>query len=88
MSGRLFVIWLVTLLAVVASGVQVAFTTNESRKLHVALEEAQRSRDEAAEVQSRLLIERATLGAYYNVEATAEQQLGMRFPETIRRVAP
>jgi cell division protein FtsL len=87
-SERLFVIWLVALLAVVASGVQVAFETNESRKLHLDLELAQRARDEAAEVQSRLLIERATLGAYANVEAAAQARLDMRFPETIQRVDP
>jgi len=86
LSSRTFALWLVTLLAVVASGIQVAYSAQESRQLHIALETAQQAHDEAVAAQSRLLIERAALAAYQNVERTAQDELNMRFPATIERV--
>ena len=86
MSSARFALWLALLVAVVASGIQVAYSANETRDLHEALEAAQTSHDEAMAAQSRLLIERATLAAYQNVERTAQLELNMRFPQTVERV--
>lgn len=86
MSSTRFSLWLLTLLAVVASGIQVAYSAQESRQLHIALEAAQQAHDEAIAAQSRLLIERAALAAYQNVERTAQEELKMQFPASIERV--
>lgn len=86
MSSTRFSLWLFVLLAVVASGVQVAYSAQESRQLHIALEAAQQAHDEAVAAQSRLLIERAALAAYQNVERTAQEELHMQFPANIERV--
>jgi len=86
MSGGRFLGWLLVLILVVTSGVQVAYSAKENRDLHIAFEASQRSLDEALAVQSRLLIERSTLSAYQNVERTAQAKLGMRFPHSVERV--
>jgi cell division protein FtsL len=83
MSGGRFLVWLLTLLLAVASGIQVALS---ARRLHAALEAAQQSQDEALAMQSRLLIERAALAAYQNVEQTAQGTLKMQFPQAVTRV--
>ena len=44
--------------------------------------------DNAAEEYSRLQIELAAVAAYQNVERTAEDKLGMSFPEEVQRVEP
>lgn len=87
MSGGRFLIWLLVLLLVVVSGLQVAYSAKENRDLHMLLEAAQRSQDEALAVQSRLLIERSALAAYQNVERTAQVKLDMQFPTTVERVS-
>ena len=86
MSGGRFLVWLLTLLLAVASGIQVALSAHDARRLHAALEAAQQSQDEALAMQSRLLIERAALAAYQNVEQTAQGTLKMRFPQAVTRV--
>ena len=55
MSVARFATWVLLLLAVVLSGVQVAYTSQEVRRLHVAREEAQRKQDEHLAEYSRLL---------------------------------
>lgn len=86
MSGSHFLVWLAMLLLVVVSGVQVAVSAHQTRTLHAQLESAQKAQDDALAVQSRLLIERAALAAYQNVERTAQTELGMDFPKTVQRV--
>lgn len=87
MSAGRFLLWLLALLLVVVSGLQVAYSAKENRDLHMSLEAAQRSQDEALAVQSRLLLERSALAAYQNVERTAQVKLDMQFPATVERVA-
>jgi len=83
---RGFLQWLFALLALVASGIQVAHSTHEVRRLHAALQDAQRIQDEGLAEHSRLLLERAALAAYQNVERLAESQLSMQFPHKVERV--
>lgn len=87
MSAGRFLLWLLALLLVVVSGLQVAYSAKENRDQHMALEAAQRSQDEALAVQSRLLLERSALAAYQNVERTAQVKLDMQFPATVERVS-
>ena len=87
MSGSNFLIWLAVLVFAVGSGVQVALSAHQTRTLHAQLEVAQKAQDDALAVQSRLLIERATLSAYQNVERAAQTELKMQFPKSTKRVA-
>lgn len=82
--------WLVlaALIIAVASGIQVAEQAHQVRKLQGELEVMQRTQDELLAEYSRLLLERSTLAAYQNVERLAEQELGMRFPDTVERLEP
>jgi cell division protein FtsL len=86
MSGGRFLFWLLALFLTVGSGIQVALSAHEARGLHAGLEAAQRSHDESVAMQSRLLVERAALAAYQNVERTAEEELHMQFPTAVEQV--
>lgn len=76
------------LLAVVASGVQVAYSSQKVRFLHAELQAAQRQQDAELAEHSRLLLERSMETSYANVERVAQSQLGMVFPETAEQVEP
>ncbi|MGD8832699.1 MAG: cell division protein FtsL [Pseudomonadales bacterium] len=88
MSSRAFLAWLLALLFLVLSGVQVAFSTDAVRERHMALQSLQSRLDAAAEEYSRLQIELAAVAAYQNVERAAADKLGMSFPEDVERVEP
>jgi cell division protein FtsL len=85
-------LWLVAAavvyVGVALSGVWIASLGQDVRGLFVALEQNQRAQDALLAQYSRLLIERSTLSSYQNVDQVAEQQLTMRFPEIVERVAP
>ena len=83
---RAFLQWLVALALLMASGIQVAQSTQEVRSLHAALQKAQRTQDDGLAEHSRLLLERAALSAYQNVERLAETELQMQFPHTVERI--
>jgi cell division protein FtsL len=78
----------VVYVGVALSGVWIASLGQDVRGLFVALEQNQRTQDALLAQYSRLLIERSTLSSYQNVDQVAEQQLTMRFPEIVERVAP
>jgi cell division protein FtsL len=86
------VLWLIAAVvvysAVALSGVWIASLGQDVRGLFVALEQNQQTQDALLAQYSRLLIERGTLSSYQNVDQVAEQQLTMRFPEIVERVAP
>ena len=88
MTVRQALLVVALLLAVVASGVQVALVSHDVRLLHGDLEAAQRAQDEHLAEHSRLLLERSALSAYQNVERVAETQLDMRFPDKVEQLAP
>ena len=83
---RGFLQWLLALVLLVGSGIQVTRSTHEVRRLHAALQDAQRIQDEGLAEHSRLLLERAALAAYQNVEWLAESRLQMQFPHRVERV--
>lgn len=88
MSARDFLGWLLALVFLVVSGIQVAFSTDAVRARHKTLQSLQGRLDAAAEEYSRLQIELAAVAAYQNVERTAQDKLGMSFPEEVQRVEP
>ena len=88
MTVRQTLLVVVLLLAVVASGIQVALISHDVRLLHGDLEAAQRAQDEHLAEHSRLLLERSALSAYQNVERVAETELDMRFPDKVEHLAP
>lgn len=88
MTVREAMLLVVLLVAVVASGIQVALVSHHVRRLHGELESAQRAQDEHLAEYSRLLLERSALSAYQNVERLAEEKLAMKFPEEVERIDP
>ena len=88
MNPRLFFWWCLGLVALVLSGIQVAFSTHQVRGQHIALQTVQRQLDAAVQEYSRLQIELAAVAAYQNIERTAEEQLNMNFPTEVQRVEP
>jgi cell division protein FtsL len=88
--GRGTNVWLLVILlsVAVASGIQVAYRTNEVRRLHAEMQAMQRTQDELLSDYSRLLLERSTLAAFQNVERIAQTELAMQFPETMERLEP
>ncbi|MCB1683609.1 MAG: cell division protein FtsL [Pseudomonadales bacterium] len=83
---RVFLQWLLALALLMASGIQVARSTHEVRSLHAQLQKAQRTQDDGLAEHSRLLLERAALSAYQNVERLAETELHMQFPHNVERI--
>lgn len=88
MTGRSFLAFLLALLFVVLSGIQVSVATQDVRERHRHLQALQAELDRAAEEYSRLQIELAAVAAYQNVERTAEDALQMSFPADVERVSP
>lgn len=88
MTGRSFLAFLLALLFVVLSGIQVSFATQDVRERHRELQALQSKLDRAAEEYSRLQIELAAVAAYQNVERMAEESLQMFFPAEVERVTP
>ena len=80
-AGAIFV-------GIAITGIWIASMASDVRGRFVALEQNQRAQDALLAQYSRLLIERATLASYRNVDEVAARQLAMRFPELVERVAP
>lgn len=82
--------WLVVGLAayvgVVVAGVQTARQSAERRAMFQQLTASQDVEDANLREYRMLLLERATVAGYQNVEPIARDALGMRFPEDIVRV--
>jgi cell division protein FtsL len=76
------------LMAVVASGVKVAYSSQEVRFLHGELQAAQQQQDTELAEHSRLLLERSVEMSYANVERVAKSQLDMIFPEHAEQIEP
>ncbi len=88
MTPRAVIVFVVLLLAVVGSGIQVALVSHDVRQLHGELEAAQEDQDRHLAEYSRLLLERSALSAYQNVERLAETELGMQFPDQVEHLEP
>jgi cell division protein FtsL len=74
------------LLGITISGIQVAHQAQLARQLFAAQEQGRADHDELLADHSRLLLERSALSSYQNVDQIAEDQLAMRFPDTVERV--
>ena len=88
MSLRRLGLWLLSLAILVGSAIQVVVSTHRVRQLHMTLQELQAERDTEVEEYSRLQLELAAAAAYQNIERTAEEALGMSFPDEVERVNP
>lgn len=73
-------------LSVAVAGVQSARQSGEMRDLFQRLSTTQRTQDGLLAEYRLLLLERATLSAYQNVERIAVEELDMGFPQEVRRV--
>ena len=79
---------LATCAATAIAGVQTARQAHEWRALFRELAASQRSEDDHLREYRLLLLERATLAGYQNVERLAQEQLDMNFPDAVVRVRP
>ena len=86
MTPLKFLVWLSVLVAAVSSGVMLVRSANTMRELHIELDAAQRAQDNELADYSRLLLERAAIAAYQNVERVARTELEMHFPVNVERV--
>lgn len=81
------ILWMgLLLIAVVASGVQVAYYSHFVRALHGQLQAVQLRQDAELAEHSRLLLERSVETSYQNVEHIAESDLAMVFPERVEHL--
>ena len=72
--------------AAAIAGVQTVRQAHEMRGLYRQLSATQEDKSELLVRYQHLLLERATFAGYQNIERTAEEQLGMRFPEQVVQV--
>ena len=86
MTRRMRLLAVAVCLAATVSGVQVALKTHETRLSFARLSDTQARHDALLEEYSRLLLERATLSSYQNVDQLSEDALSMHFPEEVARV--
>ena len=77
-----FVVWS----GIAVTGIQTAGQSGEMRDLFQQLSSNQRTQDHLLAEYRLLLLEQAALASYLNIESVATDELGMRFPETVRRV--
>ncbi len=76
--GRLFIFGLAAALLSTAMG--VVFSTHESRKLFVALQGLQKTRDELSAEWGRLQLEQSTWATHGRIEQIANNKLDMVNP--------
>ena len=73
-------------IGVAVTGIQTAHQSAEMRGLFQRLSSNQVVQDRLLAESRLLLLERATLASYLNIETVATDELDMRFPEQVRRV--
>ena len=74
------------LVAIVVSGLSLVDQAHEMRGLYGALADVARQQDGLLEEHSRLMLERGALSSMQQVEAVAETELGMHFPDDLGEV--
>ena len=75
-----------TLLGITVTGLSLVNAAHDMRGLYRQLGEVQREQDALLEEHSRLMLERGALTSMQNIEAVAQSQLDMRFPEDVGQV--
>ena len=71
---------------IAVTGIQTARQSSEMRVLFHRLSTNQEVQDRLLAEYRLLLLERATLASYLNIESVATDHLNMQFPEQVRRV--
>ena len=84
--GRWLAVGVVAWLGVAVTGVESARQSGAMRDLFQRLSTNQQTQDGLLAEYRLLLLERATLAAYQNVERIAAEELDMGFPEEVHRV--
>ncbi len=84
--GRWLAVGVVAWLGVAVTGVESARQSGVMRDLFQRLSANQQTQDGLLAEYRLLLLERATLVTYRNVERIAVEELGMGFPEQVHRV--
>ena len=77
---------IVAWIGIAVTGIQTARQSSEMRVLFQRLSTNQGVQDRLLAEYRLLLLERATLASYVNIESVATDDLNMQFPETVRRV--
>lgn len=85
--GKFLLASVVVYLAVAATGVLAARQAHEVRALFDEIERLRVEGDAQLVEYRQLLLERATLSAYHDVESIAGER-GMHYPRDVRRVTP
>ena len=75
-----------SLFGIAVTGLSLVDAAHEMRGLYRQLGEVQREQDALLEEHSRLMLERGALTSMQNIEAVAQSQLDMRFPEEVGQV--
>ncbi len=76
----------VLMIAIVATGLKVVFSADDTRGLYRELGQVQAQRDELAADQSRLMLERSAWSSLQSIESIARSELGMVFPDQVEQV--
>lgn len=85
-GGFWMLLGIATWVGIAVTGVQTARQSGEMRDLFQRWSTNQEMQDRLLAEYRLLLLERATLGSYLNIESIATDELAMRFPEQVRRV--
>jgi len=74
------------LAAITISGLGRVNAAHDMRGLYGGLGDVQRQQDRLLEEHSRLMLERGALTSMQNIEAVAQSELGMQFPDEVGQV--
>jgi cell division protein FtsL len=80
------IVLLTLLVGILYSGLQLVESVHQMRFLYRSMDELQANQDILLANYSRLLLERSTLASMQTIEAVAERELQMFFPEIIVQV--
>jgi cell division protein FtsL len=78
--------FVVILTVITLSGLGRVDAAHDMRGLYGSLGEVQHEQDRLLEQHSRLMLERGALTSMQNIEAVAQSELGMEFPDQVGRV--
>jgi len=74
------------LVGIVVSGLSLVEEAHQMRSLYGRLAEVQHQQDALLEEHSRLMLERSALSSMQQVEAVAQEELDMHFPQELGEV--
>ncbi len=77
---RIYILWILLVLAGLASAVGGIYSKHQSRKLFTELQALTQERDQLEVEWGRLQIEQSTWSTHARVERLVREQMGMRMP--------